>query len=271
MTKVAQWKGGKVGKLDLDTAAVGDAVKVRLLREAVRMYEANQRQGTVKTKNRSETAYTGRKPYRQKGTGRARRGDFNSPILRGGGTIFGPRPRRLLATGRAAQGPARGAAFRACSPSCGTTRSRRSSSKPFTEPSTRTALRPPWPRSGAGRSACGGRADRQPEPCGSQLPQHPAGGSRAGIRPECLSTFSPIDWLVLIDDAWTTLLASPRPGRKAEGERGMKNDPYDIIRRPLITEKGTDITTDNNGYTFRGGSSRQQDSGPQAPSRSCST
>jgi len=68
-------------------------VKMRLLRDAVRMYEFNQRQGTVKTKTRGETNYTTRKPYKQKGTGNARRGDFNSPLLRGGGVIFGPRPR----------------------------------------------------------------------------------------------------------------------------------------------------------------------------------
>jgi hypothetical protein len=57
------------------------------------MYEANKRQGTVKTKTRAEVTATTRKPYKQKGTGNARRGDFKSPLLRGGGVIFGPRPR----------------------------------------------------------------------------------------------------------------------------------------------------------------------------------
>jgi large subunit ribosomal protein L4 len=77
----------------LDASGVGDAVKPRLLRAVARMYEANRRQGTVSSKTRGETAYTTRKPYRQKGTGNARRGDFNSPLLRGGGVVFGPRPR----------------------------------------------------------------------------------------------------------------------------------------------------------------------------------
>jgi large subunit ribosomal protein L4 len=68
-------------------------VKVKLLRQAVRMYEANQRLGTHSTKTRGETNFSTRKPYKQKGTGNARRGDFNSPLLRKGGVIFGPRPR----------------------------------------------------------------------------------------------------------------------------------------------------------------------------------
>ena len=93
MTQVASWNDGSVGTAELDGSALGETVKMRLLREAVRMYEANKRQGTVKTKTRGETAYTENKPYKQKGTGNARRGDRNSPLLRGGGVIFGPRPR----------------------------------------------------------------------------------------------------------------------------------------------------------------------------------
>lgn len=93
MTQVASWNAGSVGTAELDESALGGTVKMRLLREAVRMYEANKRQGTVKTKTRAETAYTENKPYKQKGTGNARRGDRNSPLLRGGGVIFGPRPR----------------------------------------------------------------------------------------------------------------------------------------------------------------------------------
>lgn len=59
----------------------------------VKQYLANQRQGTHKTKERSEVAGSTRKLGRQKGGGGARRGDINSPLLRGGGTVFGPRPR----------------------------------------------------------------------------------------------------------------------------------------------------------------------------------
>lgn len=61
--------------------------------EAVRRYMANQRQGTSNTKERGQVRGGGRKAYRQKGTGRARRGSIRSPLLKGGGTVFGPSPR----------------------------------------------------------------------------------------------------------------------------------------------------------------------------------
>jgi len=92
-TAVKSWSAGKVGSATLDGTALGDKVKMRLLREAVRMYEANKRLGTHSTKTRGEVNFSERKPYKQKGTGNARRGDFNSPLLRKGGVIFGPRPR----------------------------------------------------------------------------------------------------------------------------------------------------------------------------------
>jgi large subunit ribosomal protein L4 len=92
-TQVKSWAGGKVGSATLDGKPLGDTVKMRLLRQAVRMYEANQRLGTHSTKTRGEVSFSTRKPYKQKGTGNARRGDFNSPLLRKGGVIFGPKPR----------------------------------------------------------------------------------------------------------------------------------------------------------------------------------
>lgn len=64
-----------------------------LLWEAVRVYLANQRTGTARTKTRAEVSGTGKKPYRQKHTGRARHGSRRSPIFRGGGIAFGPVPR----------------------------------------------------------------------------------------------------------------------------------------------------------------------------------
>jgi len=91
--RIATWQDGKSGSAALAGPQLGDRVKLKLLREAVRMYEANARAGTHSTKTRGETNYTTRKPYKQKGTGNARRGDFNSPLLRGGGVTFGPRPR----------------------------------------------------------------------------------------------------------------------------------------------------------------------------------
>lgn len=65
----------------------------QLIYEDVRSYLAAQRQGTAKTKNRTEVRGGGRKAFRQKGTGGARRGSLRSPLLKGGGTVFGPKPR----------------------------------------------------------------------------------------------------------------------------------------------------------------------------------
>lgn len=65
-----------------------------LIYQAVRVYLSNQRQGTHKTKERAEVRGGGKKPFRQKGTGRARQGTSRSPLMRGGGTIFGPRPHK---------------------------------------------------------------------------------------------------------------------------------------------------------------------------------
>ena len=68
-------------------------VNKAVLYQAVKMYEANERQGSASTKTRAVVSGGGRKPWRQKGTGRARAGSIRSPLWRGGGTIFGPHPR----------------------------------------------------------------------------------------------------------------------------------------------------------------------------------
>ena len=73
----------------------GGKVHMKLLKQAVLMYEANRRQGTIKTKNRNEVAGSTAKLYRQKGTGHARMGSNRSPVRRGGGAAFGPRPRKF--------------------------------------------------------------------------------------------------------------------------------------------------------------------------------
>jgi len=78
---------------EIDVAPLGDKVKKRLLFDAVHMYESRKRVGTACTKTRSEVAGSSRKPWRQKGTGRARSGTRKSPIWRGGGITFGPKPR----------------------------------------------------------------------------------------------------------------------------------------------------------------------------------
>lgn len=91
--EVKTYEGGKLGTGQVDASRFGDKVLFRTLKAAVVMHQANQRQGTVKTKTRGEVTGTGKKPYKQKHTGRARAGDVKSPIWRGGGTVFGPRPR----------------------------------------------------------------------------------------------------------------------------------------------------------------------------------
>ena len=91
--QVKSYKSGSVGQVEVDDQPFGDKVLYRTLKDAVVMFQANQRQGTTKTKTRGEVKGTNKKPYRQKHTGRARAGDVKSPIWRGGGVVFGPRPR----------------------------------------------------------------------------------------------------------------------------------------------------------------------------------
>ena len=86
-------KGKVVGKLVLPSEIFGAKINDSLMSQAVRVYLANQRQGTVKTKDRGEVNKTTKKIYQQKGTGRARHGSKRAPIFVGGGLAFGPRPR----------------------------------------------------------------------------------------------------------------------------------------------------------------------------------
>lgn len=86
------------GKDSGDKAELADSIfgiepNETAIYEDVRRYMANQRQGTSNTKERGQVRGGGRKAYRQKGTGRARRGSIRSPLLKGGGTVFGPSPR----------------------------------------------------------------------------------------------------------------------------------------------------------------------------------
>ena len=86
-------KNEVVGKLDLSDEVFGGPVNEGLLHDAVKQYLASQRSGTHKTKTRAEVAGSGRKPWKQKGTGRARVGEVRTPLWRKGGTMFGPVPR----------------------------------------------------------------------------------------------------------------------------------------------------------------------------------
>lgn len=91
--KVQSYSAGKLGQIEFDTKPFGEKVFYRTLKDAVVMYQANKRQGTAKVKTRSEVHGSGKKPWKQKHTGRARAGDKKSPLWRKGGTIFGPHPR----------------------------------------------------------------------------------------------------------------------------------------------------------------------------------
>src|SRR5256884_6523659 len=82
-----------VGQLDLADAVFAGPVNEGLMHLAVKQYLASQRSGTHKTKTRAEVRGSGKKPWRQKGTGRARVGEIRNPPWRKGGTVFGPRPR----------------------------------------------------------------------------------------------------------------------------------------------------------------------------------
>jgi len=82
-----------VGQLELADAVFAGPVNVGLMHQAVKQYLASRRAGTHKTKTRAEVQGSGKKPWRQKGTGRARVGEIRNPLWRKGGTVFGPRPR----------------------------------------------------------------------------------------------------------------------------------------------------------------------------------
>jgi len=90
---VLNQKGEKVSQLDLSDQIFDVPVKSNVLHEVVRMQMAKRRRGTAAVKHRSDIRGSGRKLFRQKGTGRARRGNIKSPLLRGGGSVFGPDPR----------------------------------------------------------------------------------------------------------------------------------------------------------------------------------
>jgi len=95
MPKVAVFnmEGKQVGELELNDAIFGVEVNQDLMHKVVVSQLANRRQGTVATKNRAAVRGGGRKPWRQKGTGRARQGSIRSPQWVGGGVVFGPTPR----------------------------------------------------------------------------------------------------------------------------------------------------------------------------------
>ncbi|MCP6757784.1 MAG: 50S ribosomal protein L4 [Fischerella sp. CENA71] len=90
---VKNWQGEQVGQKSFDLQVAKEKTAAHVVHRALIRQMANARQGTASTKTRSEVRGGGRKPWRQKGTGRARAGSIRSPLWRGGGVIFGPKPR----------------------------------------------------------------------------------------------------------------------------------------------------------------------------------
>ena len=86
-------KGNNQGELEVTLPLIEDGKGTQAVHDVVVAYQAAQRMGTACTKNVGEVAGTNKKPWRQKGTGRARAGSFASPLWRGGGVVFGPKPR----------------------------------------------------------------------------------------------------------------------------------------------------------------------------------
>src|SRR5574337_806451 len=86
-------KGKDQGELEVKFPLVEDRKGTQAVHDVVVAYQAAQRMGTACTKTLGEVAGSGKKPWRQKGTGRARAGSFASPLWRGGGVVFGPKPR----------------------------------------------------------------------------------------------------------------------------------------------------------------------------------
>jgi len=91
---VFDWQGKESGELSIDLKIAKESTAVDLLHRAVLRQQAHSRQGTASTLTRSEVRGGGRKPYKQKGTGRARQGSIRTPLRPGGGIAFGPKPRK---------------------------------------------------------------------------------------------------------------------------------------------------------------------------------
>ena len=91
--EILKWDGKKVGKVSIDLKVAKENSSQDLIHRAVLRQLANRRQGTASTLTRSEVQGGGRKPYKQKGTGRARQGSIRTPLRPGGGIVFGPKPR----------------------------------------------------------------------------------------------------------------------------------------------------------------------------------
>jgi len=93
VTELLDMQGAKIGEIEIKDEIFNCEVKSHLIHDVVKMQLAKRRRGTVQTKTRKDVSGGGRKPYKQKGTGSARRGSSRSPLMVGGGIVFGPQPR----------------------------------------------------------------------------------------------------------------------------------------------------------------------------------
>jgi large subunit ribosomal protein L4 len=93
VTELLDIKGAKVGEVEIKDEVFNCDVKPHLIHDVVKMQLASRRRGTVQTKTRKDVSGGGKKPYKQKGTGNARRGTSRSPLMVGGGIVFGPQQR----------------------------------------------------------------------------------------------------------------------------------------------------------------------------------
>ena len=91
---ILDWQGKEAGESSIDLKTAKESSAADLLHRAVLRQQAHSRQGTASTLTRSEVRGGGRKPYKQKGTGRARQGSVRTPLRPGGGIVFGPKPRK---------------------------------------------------------------------------------------------------------------------------------------------------------------------------------
>ena len=92
---IKNWQGEQIGNTTFELRIAKESTATHIVHRALVRQMTNSRQGTASTKTRSEVRGGGRKPWRQKGTGRARAGSIRSPLWRGGGVIFGPKPREF--------------------------------------------------------------------------------------------------------------------------------------------------------------------------------
>ncbi|MDD5010262.1 MAG: 50S ribosomal protein L4 [Syntrophorhabdaceae bacterium] len=93
LVDILNTEGAKVGEVEISDAIFNCEVKPHLIHDVVKMQLTNRRSGTASVKTRKEVRGGGRKPYKQKGTGRARQGTSRSPLMPGGGSVFGPKPK----------------------------------------------------------------------------------------------------------------------------------------------------------------------------------